>query len=124
MAFARNGLKEVFDESEFSRWFTIDKKTWVSAEGDLERGDFDWTCFKAQQSAEYAAKALLHGLGLEAYGLSVSKLLSKLTKDLDYSKIIQEAKTLDKYYVPTRYPMHVLKGYRWTTIHVKMHYKQ
>lgn len=103
-------MREVFDESEFSRWLAMAKKTITSAQGDLERGDFNWACFKAQQSAEYAVKALLHGLGLEAYGHSVSKLLSKLTKDLDYSKILQEAKTLDKYYVPTRYPNAWVEG--------------
>lgn len=89
---------------EFSRWINMAEKTIESAKGDLERGDYNWACFKAQQSAEFAIKAILHGLGLGAYGHSVSALLLKLPKELDPSDVMQEAKTLDKYYVPTRYP--------------------
>jgi len=97
-------LRELLDGSEFSRWINMVKKTIDSSRGDLERGDYNWACFKAQQSAEFAVKALLHGLGLEAYGHSISSLLLKLPRELSPSIIMQEAKTLDKYYVPTRYP--------------------
>lgn len=97
-------LRELLDDSEFSRWISMAKKTVDSAQGDLERGDYNWACFKAQQSAEFAVKALLHCLGLEAYGYSVSSLLLKLPGELNSIAIMQEAKTLDKYYVPTRYP--------------------
>jgi len=81
-----------------------------SAEGDLERKDYNWACFKAQQSAELAVKALLHGLGLPTYGHSVSGLLERLPKDLGTEQVIQDAKTLDKYYVPTRYPNAWVEG--------------
>ncbi|PUA31495.1 MAG: hypothetical protein B9J98_05960 [Candidatus Terraquivivens tikiterensis] len=72
------------------------KETIKSAKGDLERKDYSWACFKAQQSGEFAIKALLRGL--EAYGHSSSKLLLKISEKLDTLSIMDEAKTLDKYY--------------------------
>lgn len=95
----------MLDEVEYVRWIKSSKGAVDSAGGDLERGDYNWACFKAQQAAEFAVKAVLHGLGLPVYGHSVSALLTKAPKDLQVNEeIIQEAKTLDKYYVPTRYP--------------------
>lgn len=95
----------MFDEAEYSRWIRSSRGTLSSARGDLERGDYNWACFKAHQAAEFAVKALLHGLGLPAYGHSVSALLSKAPRELKAGEeLIHAAKTLDKYYVPTRYP--------------------
>jgi len=81
------------------------KKTLESARGDLNRGDYNWACFKAQQAAEFAVKALLHGLGEPSYGHSISRLLKKAPKGVSVpGDVMQAAITLDKYYVPTRYP--------------------
>ena len=67
------------------------KKTLLSAEGDLGRGDYNWACFKAHQAAGYAVKALLHGLGLTPKGHSISLLLHnillRLSRVLTYSSI-------------------------------------
>ena len=102
----------MLDETEYSRWISSAKKTLESARGDLNRGDYNWACFKAQQAAEMAVKALLHGLGLPAYGHSISKLLINLrSKGLQVSNdIINLAKSLDKYYIPTRYPNAWVEG--------------
>ena len=102
----------MLDETEYSRWLSSAKKTLESARGDLNRGDYNWACFKAQQAAEMAVKALLHGLGLPAYGHSISKLLINLrSKGLQVSNdIINLAKSLDKYYIPTRYPNAWVEG--------------
>jgi len=95
----------VLDVAEYSRWLKTAKSTLKSAEGDLERGDYSWACFKAQQAAEFAVKALLYGLGLPAHGHSISGLLAKAPSSLHVSEgLIQRAKTLDKLYIPTRYP--------------------
>ncbi len=96
----------LLDESEFQRWLRTALKNLDSARGDLERGDFNWACFKAHQAAEMALKALLHGLGLPAYGHSLSKLLQRIEEaDLKASEEnMKLAKSLDKLYVPTRYP--------------------
>jgi len=102
----------MFDEVEYLRWLNSARKTLESAHGDLERGDFNWACFKAQQSAEIATKALLYGLGVPAYGHSVSKLLSSIRfKEVSVSdKVLGCAKALDKYYIPTRYPNAWVEG--------------
>ncbi|MEM1538377.1 MAG: HEPN domain-containing protein [Candidatus Nezhaarchaeales archaeon] len=96
----------MLDEKEYEKWFNTGRRNVSSAREDLGRGDYSWACFKAQQAAEVAVKALLHGLGLPAYGHSISRLLKgleakgvKIDDDLMYS-----AKSLDKLYVPTRYP--------------------
>jgi len=94
----------LLDEEEFDRWMEMARKTLKSAERDLEGGDYNWACFKAQQSAGFAVKGLLHGLGLEAYGHSISALLTRTSRELVTQKVMQAAKSLDKYYVPTRYP--------------------
>ena len=82
----------------------MSRRTLHSAEGDLGRGDYNWACFKAHQAAEYTVKALLHGLGLAPKGHSISLLLDSIPRELNPDEILDPAKTLDKYYIPTRYP--------------------
>lgn len=98
--------ENMLDEKEFNRWLTSAEKTLKSAYGDTERGEYNWACFKAQQAAEFAVKALLRGLGLPSYGHSISKLLISLKeKGLNIpNEIINAGKALDKHYVLTRYP--------------------
>lgn len=96
----------MLDREEYIRWIKSAEKTLESANGDFERGDYNWACFKTQQAAEMAVKALLYGLGIPAYGHSISKLLILLkSKKVDVpEEIIESAKKLDKLYIPTRYP--------------------
>ncbi|MCS7112714.1 MAG: HEPN domain-containing protein [Nitrososphaerota archaeon] len=96
----------MLDDSEYSRWISTARRAIDSAYGDLDRGDYNWACFKAQQAAEFAVKALLYGTGSPAYGHSITRLLTNV-KSMGVSisdEIVEYAKTLDKYYVPTRYP--------------------
>jgi Uncharacterized conserved protein related to C-terminal domain of eukaryotic chaperone, SACSIN len=53
--------------------FTLD-----SAKGDHERGDYNWSCFKCHQACEFVVKGLFYGLGLEALGHSITRLLKKI----------------------------------------------
>jgi len=95
----------MLDEKEFSRWMKSSKRTLDSASRDCSSGDYNWSCFKAHQAAEFAVKALLRGLGLHAYGHSVSGLLLRLKEVLKVDEVVMsDAKALDKLYVPTRYP--------------------
>jgi len=64
-----------------------------------EAGRHGWACFAAPQGAE---KAHLH-LGQEAWGPTVAKLQKELPIEVP-GQLIEEAKFLDAYYVPTRYP--------------------
>ncbi len=94
----------MLDEEEDLRWVEMARRTLRSAERDLDGGDYNWACFKTHQAAEYAVKGLLHGLGLGPHGHSISALLAKLPKEFDVVEMLDAAKLLDKYYVPTRYP--------------------
>ena len=94
----------LFDDEEYRRWIEMSKRTLHSAEGDLEREDHNWACFKAHQAAGCAVKALLHGLGLAPKGHSISLLTRSIPRELNPDEILDLAKTLDKHYIPTRYP--------------------
>ena len=93
----------MLNEQEYSRWVDMARRTLTSSRRDLDEGDYNWSCFKAQQSAEFALKGLLRGLGLEAHDQSLLSLLSKLPEDLSANNILQAVKSLDKHYLPTRY---------------------
>jgi len=95
----------MFDNDEFDRWMAQASDTLNSARQDHSNKSYNWSCFKSQQAAEYAVKALLKGLGISAYGHSIVKLLKDLeTYTLDVHTLIFFARILDRHYVPARYP--------------------
>ncbi|HVP18957.1 MAG TPA: HEPN domain-containing protein [Spirochaetia bacterium] len=63
----------------------------------------EWACFAAQQAAELAVKALHLWLGQEAWGHVVARLLTDLPQKPP-ADLIERAKVLDNFYIPTRYP--------------------
>ena len=66
---------------------------------------FEWACFISQQAAEKAVKAVFQRLNANAWGHSIFDLLRVLSKKIYIDEELFEcAKTLDKYYIPTRYP--------------------
>ena len=91
---------------EYERWMEAARRTLDSARGDHERGDYNWACFKAQQAAEMAVKALLNGIGTPRRGRSVTLLLrflGSLGVDVP-DDVAGRGALLDKYYIPARYP--------------------
>jgi len=75
--------------------------------GNLERGDFNWTCFKAHQAAEKALKALLCGVGTPVSGRSLPKLLDRVREVLSIEppqNMYEDCIRLNKFYIATRYP--------------------
>ena len=97
----------MLDSGEAARWFSAARRTLASARGDLERGDYNWACFKAQQAAELALKGVLAGLGEPRFGHSVLRLLGELAGVLGLDPgedLVECAAYLDKLYIPTRYP--------------------
>lgn len=99
-------MKSMIDKEEFERWFKQAEHTHISGKEDLKRGDYDWSCFKAHQSAELALKALLRGFGKVAVGHSISKLLQEIENlQIEVEKETKKCSLLlEKYYIPTRYP--------------------
>jgi len=95
----------MMDVSEFERWFNQAVHTYDSAKRDHEDTDFDWACFKCQQAAEFALKAFLRGVGKLGIGHSLMKLTKEIEAlDIDVDEIRKCALTLEKFYIPTRYP--------------------
>ena len=75
------------------------------AQGSLSLGDYAWACFAAQQAAEAALKALHLAHGQVAWGHSILDLLAELPEKVGVpEELLEVAKVLDKYYIPTRYP--------------------
>ena len=88
-------------------------KDWIrQAERDLEmaksamkEGFYEWSCFVAQQAAEKAIKAVFQKMGSIAMGHSTLDLLRALARRKEIpGELIEDAKQLDKFYIPTRYP--------------------
>lgn len=88
---------------------------WASqAEDDLrfvewlakEKTFFDKGCFISQQAGEKILKACLYGAGKrQVLGHSLVELTAELSrKDLRFKEIEAEARRLDRFYIPTRYP--------------------
>jgi len=63
-------------------------------------------CFLSQQSAEKALKAFLYAEGEEmVWGHSVAELCKRAASmDKELDEIRRTVATLDKFYIPTRYP--------------------
>jgi len=84
----------------------------VQAERDLEQardsqaaGRHEWACFAAQQAAEKAVKALHLSLGQQAWGHVVARLLQELPAAVAVpALLLDKARVLDSFYVPTRCP--------------------
>lgn len=86
---------------------------WLQQAGkDIEQADasheaqrHEWACFAAQQAAEKAVKALHLHHGQEAWGHVVAKLLRELPETTPASEeLIDQARVLDNFYIPARYP--------------------
>ncbi len=94
-------------EKEARRWFlqaSDDARfvAWLAAEASF----FDKGCFIAQQSGEKALKACLYGRGeRRVVGHSLFEMASELSRtDESFRSIADEARRLDRFYIPTRYP--------------------
>ncbi|MEM0018155.1 MAG: HEPN domain-containing protein [Candidatus Korarchaeum sp.] len=91
--------------SRVSDWLRQALRDLKHAERSIELGDYEWACFAAHQAAEKAVKALYQKLGVEVWGHSVSRMLDSLPEEYrPPEELINEAKELDRNYIPTRYP--------------------
>lgn len=86
-------------------WFKQAEADLRHAKNAMKDEDFEWSCFAAQQGAEKALKALFQKLGMEAWGHTLTALVGNLPKEMKApDNLVDCAKTLDKHYIPTRYP--------------------
>ncbi len=68
----------VLDCYEYWRWMRQAEHTLQSIRADLDIGSYSWACFKAQQAAEFATRALLRALGRPAFGHNLVALFNEL----------------------------------------------
>lgn len=91
--------------TRYQDWFRQAKRDLNHAKHALEDGDYEWACFATQQAAEKSIKAVYQKIGADAWGHAVSILLANLPEGFRPEvSLIEEAKELDKFYIPPRYP--------------------
>lgn len=90
-------------------WLMQAQKDLEKAKLDIDWGYYEWACFTAQQAAEKAIKALFQHLNGEAWGHGTKALLENLPYE-DHTVFLEDAKVLDKMYIPTRYPNGLPEG--------------
>lgn len=94
------------NRKESERWLNQAIRDIDDAKYAFEGKRFNLACFVSQQSAEKAIKAYLYAQGSEeVWGHSVAELCNEAMKlNPSFKNIKKEAASLDKYYIPTRYP--------------------
>jgi HEPN domain-containing protein len=92
--------------NRFADWFRQAEADLRHARNALNDRDFEWSCFAAHQAAEKALKAVFLRLGLDAWGHTLTVLIGNLPETVDQPSetLVNYARILDKYYIPTRYP--------------------
>lgn len=83
-------------------WLTQALRDLEQARASQAEERHEWACFAAQQCGEKAVKALHLHLGQEAWGHVVARLLTELPGDLP-TGLVEKARVLDNFYIPTRY---------------------
>jgi HEPN domain-containing protein len=84
-------------------WMRQAERDLESAKALEREGFFEWTCFISQQAAEKAVKAVFQKKGAEAWGHSLAELLKALPESIP-DTIRAAALSLDRFYIPSRYP--------------------
>jgi HEPN domain-containing protein len=83
-------------------WLAQAKRDLEQARASQRDGRHEWACFAAHQSAEKALKALHLRFKQEAWGHVVARLLRELPVSIP-DNLVEKAKVLDGFYIPTRY---------------------
>jgi HEPN domain-containing protein len=90
-------------------WFVQAERNLDQARASQGEDRHEWACFASQQAAELAAKALHLAHRQEAWGHVVARLLHELPLEVP-EDLVEKAKVLDNFYVPTRYPNGHVEG--------------
>jgi len=93
-------------------WLAQAKRDFEAGRREEDAQFYEWACFIYQQSAEKALKAVYQKLGGECWGHSVYNLLRGLQEKIKIDEdLLDRGKTLDKYYISTRYPNGWCEGF-------------
>ena len=99
----------MLDETEWERWREAAGDALEAARDNAARGWHNWACMIAEQAAQLAVKAVLHGVGRgdRARGHDLVELLA-VAADLagvpSTDEVTEAALRLSRHYQPTRYP--------------------
>lgn len=94
------------DAQEFERWRSEAGRALHSARLQSREELQNWACFLAEQAAQLAVKALLHGLGRAPWGHDLA-MLARMLEEAGVappSEMHEVMLTLSRYYIATRYP--------------------
>jgi HEPN domain-containing protein len=83
-------------------WFRQAERDLDQARSSAREERHEWACFAAQQAAEKAVRALHLSRGQEAFGHVIARLLRELPLDVSLT-LVDKARVLDGFYIPTRY---------------------
>jgi HEPN domain-containing protein len=88
------------------KWMKQAEADLKAAKDSFEDGNYEWSCFQAEQSGEKALKAYLYEKGFTSIMThSLKELLIECAKlDDSFKTLSDDARTLDMFYIPTRYP--------------------
>jgi HEPN domain-containing protein len=81
-------------------WMDQAKRDLLRAHSSQNKGLHEWACFASQQTAAKAVKSLHLFRNQEAWGLVNSRLLMQLPAAVP-PEIVEKARVLDSYYMPT-----------------------
>jgi len=85
-------------------WFKQACRDLEQAEDSQRAGRHELACFACHQAAEKAVKALHLYLKQEAWGHVVAQILVELPATIALSpNLVDKARVLDNFYIPTRY---------------------
>jgi HEPN domain-containing protein len=88
--------------SRAADWYQQALRDLDQAEASRRDGRHEWACFAAQQAAEKAVKAAHLAKAQDAWGHVVARLLTELPAAVP-ADLIEKARVLDAFYIPTRY---------------------
>lgn len=94
------------DEPEFRRWRDEGDRALGAARRESSADNYNWACFLAEQGAQLAVKALLHGLGRGPWGHDLEALVAGVS-DAGVAvpdEVVAAARELARHYIPARYP--------------------
>ncbi|MDP2278358.1 MAG: HEPN domain-containing protein [Nitrospirota bacterium] len=88
------------------KWLKQAEADLKAAKDSLKDGNYEWGCFQSQQSGEKSLKACLYEKGYTSVIThSLKELLRECLRiDSSFSMLSRDARTLDMFYIPTRYP--------------------
>ncbi|SRR6266567_4424955 len=94
------------DQPEFDRWRDEADRALAGAELQRAGGLHNWACFAAEQAAQLAVKALLHGAGVAPWGHDLVRLGEAAKQSgINLPVAIEDAlRRLSRHYIPARYP--------------------